>query len=61
MEFITGGELELELQITLNRHLYENKIIDEKMYNYVASKLIKLLANEKNKKVKNYCFILNNY
>lgn len=61
LEKRTKKEIEIEMQIILNKNLYERSIIDENMYNYVANKLNKQLSLEKgreDKKIKDYIFVV---
>ncbi len=39
--------LSLEMQITINRYMYESSIIDDKIYNYVSNRLEKSLLTIK--------------
>ncbi len=38
----------LEMQLVLNRKLYDNKIINNNMYNFISNKLNKKLHIKKN-------------
>ena len=61
LEKKTKKEIEIEMQIILNKNLYERSIIDENMYNYVANKLNKQLSLEKgreDKKIKDFIFVV---
>ncbi|HPE14333.1 MAG TPA: hypothetical protein PLT65_00645 [Bacilli bacterium] len=61
LEKKTKKEIEIEMQIILNKNLYEKSIINENMYNYVANKLNKQLSLEKDrkeKKTKDFIFVV---